>query len=688
MADKGSVFQVCPPEQFSFSSPSDWPRWKRRFERFRIASGLVNKTEVEQVNSLIYFMGDQADDILLSFGLSSDDQKKFDTVLAKFEAHFIVKRNTIYERSRFNSRVQENGESVDEFITSLYSLSEYCEYGQLKDELIRDRIVVGVCDRHLAEKMQLDESLTLEKAVKMSRQHETVKRQQRDLRGETTTTNLARVGAQPVKEKPNSQAKSEKSSSSDSSKSCKFCGRTHEMKKELCPAWGKDCKTCGKKNHFSKLCKSKVGTVKVNYVDGEVRDREGSFVGSIRTIGFLETAQSRDSRWSSLVKVDNAEILFKLDPGADVTVIPHTLFCQKWKSRRLDHPTRSVNGPDGSSLNSVGSFMCDLSHGKLKVNETVYVIRGLQRPLLGLRACEDLNLVRRVDRVWNEEVPKSAENPAHFEKEFPMLFSGLGKIDHPYTIKLKPDAVPYAIHCPRRVPLPLMDKLKGKIEEFLRDDIIESVDEPTEWCAPVVMAPKSNGDRVCVDLTKLNRNVEREFHMMPVVEHTLGQISGAKYFTKRNPTRLVPISVDKEDLNSKEELRRSRQKKDYDSHHRVQPKEDLQPEEVVWVKDLRTWGKVLENANAPGSLIVDTPRGKFRRNSLALTRAHTNDLPETPAPDLDCPSQSFVDGQNTKDPPEQNQDRRPRDQASKNDGNYVTRSGRIVKPVQRLLCEK
>ena len=40
-------------------------------------------------------------------------------------------------------RKQEEGESVDTFIISLYSLAEHCNYGQLKDELIWDRIVVG-----------------------------------------------------------------------------------------------------------------------------------------------------------------------------------------------------------------------------------------------------------------------------------------------------------------------------------------------------------------------------------------------------------------------------------------------------------------------------------------------------------------------------------------------------------------
>jgi len=129
---------------------------------------------------LVYTMGDAA--ILSSFGLSEDDKKNYETVVAKFESHFVKKRNIIFERARFNQRKQEDGESVDEFITDLYCLSEHCNYGRLREEMICDRVVVGLCDHNLAEKLQLVSDLTLEKAVKAARQAESVKKQQKVVR--------------------------------------------------------------------------------------------------------------------------------------------------------------------------------------------------------------------------------------------------------------------------------------------------------------------------------------------------------------------------------------------------------------------------------------------------------------------------------------------------------------------------
>ena len=53
---------------------------------------------------------------------------------------------------------------------------------------------------------------------------------------------------------------------------------------------------------------------------------------------------------------------------------------------------------------------------------------------------------------------------------------------------------------------------------MLQLDVIEPVDEPTEWCSPIVVVPKADGRvRICVDLTKLNQAVRREVYQMPTI---------------------------------------------------------------------------------------------------------------------------------------------------------------------------
>lgn len=127
MANKngGTVsLQFVAPDPFTFSSPSEWPQWKRRFLRYWASSGLSDQPEECQVDALVCLMGPQAEDIFNTFKLTPDEQKNFNAALKGFEDYFIPRRNIIYEQAKFNARVQMEGESVEDFATALHALAK------------------------------------------------------------------------------------------------------------------------------------------------------------------------------------------------------------------------------------------------------------------------------------------------------------------------------------------------------------------------------------------------------------------------------------------------------------------------------------------------------------------------------------------------------------------------------------
>ena len=79
---------------------------------------------------------------------------------------------------KFNQRIQQEGELVESFITDLYALSETRNYGELTNEMMRDRIVVGIQNDSVAERLQIEHELTLDKAISITRQGEMLKKQQ------------------------------------------------------------------------------------------------------------------------------------------------------------------------------------------------------------------------------------------------------------------------------------------------------------------------------------------------------------------------------------------------------------------------------------------------------------------------------------------------------------------------------
>ena len=477
-----ATFTIQPPEPFDFTKPQDWERWIRRFDRFRLASNLNATSEENQVNTLVYCMGDEAEDVLKGLTLTADERKGYTDVKAGLDAFFVPKRNVIYERAKFNQRVQLPGETVDSFITALYGLAEHCKYGQLRNELIRDRLVVGLSNVSLSEKLQLDRDLTLETAITKTRQSEEVRRQQSDLRGENSgasrCSNVDAVHAKsyrkfpskpqaqsPGKGKPNAWPQS-------GSKACYRCGKMPSHGIMECPAKDAVCHNCGKNGHYGKVCRNSAKSL--NAVTTE--EEECFFLGAV---------DSGEDPWTVQLQVRQKTVCFKIDTGADVTALPAEVYHDITGGhdvKQLAVLTRSLFGPGGNVLSVLGVARETLRRGKKTAIEDIYVVKDLHTALLGRPAIEK--------------------------------------------------AVPFSLHPPRRVPPQLMGKVKEEIDRMEKMGVITKIQEPTDWCAGMVVVPKkARNVRIYVDFTKMNESICREKFILHSVEQTLGMPAGATVFS-------------------------------------------------------------------------------------------------------------------------------------------------------------
>ena len=166
-----------------------------------------------------------------------------------------------------------------------------------------------------------------------------------------------------------------------------------------------------------------------------------------------------------------AEICFKLDIGADVTVISQSDY-RRAGSSSLDASTKRLVGANDNVLQALGKFNGRLSQGGAVVDEDIYVISGQRRSLLSRGACETLNLVKLV-------AVDSVETADYYKDNNPKLFGGLGRM-----------SVPFGLSTPRRVSIPLMDVVKRELQRIEDLQVIRRVDTPTEWCAGMVVVAK------------------------------------------------------------------------------------------------------------------------------------------------------------------------------------------------------
>ena len=75
-------------------------------------------------------------------------------------------------------------------------------------------------------------------------------------------------------------------------------------------------------------------------------------------------------------------------------------------------------------------------------------------------------------------------------KNYSNIYQGLGKFPgEPYKFRLKPDSTP-AKHRPRKVPLHLQDAFHEEVKRLDKIDVLEPVNEPTEWINSFVVVEK------------------------------------------------------------------------------------------------------------------------------------------------------------------------------------------------------
>ncbi|CAC5407755.1 unnamed protein product [Mytilus coruscus] len=219
-----------------------WKRWKQTMNLYlEVAMG--EKTEKEQCRAVLYVIGLEGREIYNTFNFGENEADKLEVLLKKFEDYCIPKKNVTVIRHRFNTRVQNSSESIDQYLTDLKLIAKNCEFEHLKDGLIRDRIVCGTNSSRVKERLLREDGLTLDKAVGICRADEESRKQMKTLNEEEQVHALRRKTQNQRTNRNEGYAKKGPSRrdhekrESNSSFSCGKCGTTHERRN--CPAYGK-----------------------------------------------------------------------------------------------------------------------------------------------------------------------------------------------------------------------------------------------------------------------------------------------------------------------------------------------------------------------------------------------------------------------------------------------------------------
>jgi len=155
---------------------------------------------------------------------------------------------------------------------------------------------------------------------------------------------------------------------STQNKSCLRCGKSPPHAYKECPAVKSKCKSCDKVGHWSDVCRSKTKRTS--------REISLPVVGNITS-----------KPWK-VVNINNTPIQWKLDSGANVSVLGENVFQKIQPPPCMTMENAKLIGPGGTQLQTSGKFQTTFSYKGKSSEQTVHVMEGKQEPLLGRPAME------------------------------------------------------------------------------------------------------------------------------------------------------------------------------------------------------------------------------------------------------------------------------------------------------------
>lgn len=495
----------------------NWKQFERDWKYFEKATKISKETSDIRVAALLNVIGHDGQDMFETFdwGAEPENKDKIEEVLKQFRSRCVPEKNETFERYSFFKRNQEAGESMNTYITAVMKLANTCNFGALKDSHIRDRLVHGIRDDGVRQKLLGKKTLTLEKCLDILRSSQVTSQRAQEISTEESPTHAIRQRQytrrktaaqvdkadkhtsqdgnqkQPVKTVKDGQTftRQSKQQGTPPSKLCTYCGLNHPPRKADCPAADRICSSCKKKGHYARVCRSR----KVHHVKYEGQRpqsppiKEQDNHDEELEIEYMEIQQINDKsaeRALATFCVNRQEdISFQIDTGASCNILPfndYTRVTGDQDGRKLESTRVVLVMHNKAQVQPKGAAWLQMERKGHKYDAYFIVVAGDVTPLLSLRLSQLLGLVRIVDSDTVNEVQATTQEQGigcnlqdPILKQYRDVFEGLGCLQGEYTIQLDPNANS-VVHPPRKVPAPMRDAIKEELEKMTQERIIYS----------------------------------------------------------------------------------------------------------------------------------------------------------------------------------------------------------------------
>lgn len=571
------------------------------FKKFKQKSQLAFKsflkgtTDEEKVSYILLWLGEKGLDIFNSWSLTEPDCNNPGIVLERFANHMEPKSNHRIHRYEFQGLRQDPQETTDTFLSRLRNVAKKCRFGD-EDDRIVDQLIWGCAHQEVQKSLIGKDTLNLKDAVDAARAFEATRKQMSSLSLQVgSSQSSTRVNIDALSKRgPGSTLKAPKQTFSRhankqaSQRSCWNCGTEHAFDdRRECPAYGTTCNSCGRPNHWKKMCRStKSYSTKPKQqwskndrntrrkqihahvqqeeeITSDTSEEEFLSVGTIdvHEMGNNKPHSNRDEAYTIIQlqkkvgkKRTTINLRLKIDTGAQSNILPVNLYGKIFPEHMTKDGSvrKGILGSSdvvlaaygGSIIPQLGKTIIAGTYKGKEVKCPFYITKSKGPAILGLNTCQRLKIVSinheiktnscRIDR----NIPIKNRPPIRNKEElidmYPECFDDtVGCFEeYEYHITVDPSVKP-VIHPPRRVPLELKERLREQLNEMEKKGIITEITQPTDWVNSIVVKEKPNGKlRICLDPRDLNNALKRDHYPTPTLEEITPALAGSKVFSK------------------------------------------------------------------------------------------------------------------------------------------------------------
>ena len=519
-------------EEFD-GSKDEWPLYVERLEHIFTANGIDG--EEKRRAMLLSVVGASTYKVLRNIvSPNKPGDKTYSALVTALSQHFKPTPSEIVERFKFHSRARKAGESVATYVAELRSLTEFCNFGDMLEVMIHDRLVCGINDPAIQKRLLAEPELTYAKAVEVAQNTETAAQSMRELRAKPEGDATLQ---QPTVNKTSTTSPASGDAGAPAY-TCYRCGKKGHVVASCRLSKDVVCHYCNKRGHVQRACKSKARssprkpgkrkTRTVGRVHSEGEDESGTENGST-----LYQLRSRGGASAPPIIVevtlDDCLVNMEVDTGASHSLMSESTFSRLWPGRSLQPTPVRLRSYTKEPIAVLGCCNVNVHYRGQTGEMPLLIVAGTGPTLLGR------DWLCQIQLNWKEIHQVHSSSLQSLLARYSSVFEeGLGMLKgFKAKIYVDPDAPP-RFHRARSVPYALREKVDKELQRLQDEGTLEPV-EIAEWATPIVAVLKRDKSsvRICGDFSVTVNPVSKlDRYPIPRVEDLFSRLSKGKLFSK------------------------------------------------------------------------------------------------------------------------------------------------------------